>query len=288
MLSVILDDTRDPARNLALDEALARAAAYRSAVGHGPRTLVRRSPSGRPVAGRFASARPRPAHSALGGAVAGLPVLRVWQCSPSVMVGRFQDVARAADLAACARDGVEVVRRATGGGAVCFGPGTLAFTLVQRPGRRVPLEELVFAAVEGLGVPRGPLRAGRAVQAARLLTRTACLVHVAVQVGPGGACPAGDAAGDAAGRPTLADFGPAMTMDAVRAAVLGAVVDAFGAARTRRPDALESSVRDHLHAVRYGDLAWHLTGAPGDGASMSGSRAAGEGEHSASAARTDG
>ncbi|WP_242900592.1 lipoate--protein ligase family protein [Actinomadura terrae] len=277
MLSVILDDTRDPARNLALDEALARAAAYRSAVRHGPRTLVRRSPSGRPVAGRFVSGRSRPAaHSSFGGP----PVLRVWQCSPSVMVGRFQDVARAVDLAACARDGVEVVRRATGGGAVCFGPGTLAFTLVQRPGRRVPLEDLVCAAVEGLGVPGGPLRAGRVVQAARLLTRTACLAHVAVQVRPG-------PPGDAGGRLTLADLGPAVTVDAVRAAVLGAVVGAFGVARTRRPDALESSVRDHLHAVRYGDLAWHLTGAVRDGASAPRSPVADEDEHSASAARTD-
>ncbi|WP_370771100.1 lipoate--protein ligase family protein, partial [Actinomadura roseirufa] len=103
MLSVILDDTRDPARNLALDEALVRVAAP-----HRP------GPGGR-------LREPR------------APVLRVWQNAPSIVVGRFQDARADVDVAACARDGIAVVRRATGGGAVCFDSGTLAFTLVQLP-----------------------------------------------------------------------------------------------------------------------------------------------------------
>ncbi|QXJ24131.1 hypothetical protein AGRA3207_005392 [Actinomadura graeca] len=273
MLSVILDDTRDAARNLALDEALARAAALRArasrvparrvpdplrSVPHvpGPRTAVRRGEDP-PDAAEDRPARPQP------------PVLRVWQSSPSVVVGRFQDVARAVDLVACAGDGIDVVRRATGGGAVWFDSGTLAFSLVQRPGHRVSLDALVVAALEGLGVAGEALRDGRVVQGARLHTRGACLSHVAVQVRPaprhaGGRaahrCTASGGRAGGAARPALADLGPGMTVDAVRAAVLGAVMDEFGAVRTRRPDAVERAVRDHLHAVRYGDLAWHLTG----------------------------
>lgn len=54
-----------------------------------------------------------------------------------------------------------------------------------------------------------------------------------------------------------------MTLDAVRAAVLSVVVDEYGAACTRRPDAVERAVRDHLHTVRYGERAWHLAGSGG-------------------------
>ena len=265
MLSVILDDTRDPSRNLALDEALARAAALRTPTPRppgpripGPRTAVRRSLEP-PDAARDSPVRP------------ALPVLRVWQNSPSVVVGRFQDVAHALDLVACTRDGIDIVRRATGGGAVCFDSGTLAFSLVQqRRGHHVALEALVVAALEGLGVPSDALGDGRVVQAARLWTKDASLDHVAVQVRPTARASGGRAvhrrcttpgSRPAGGtRRTLADLGPGMTVDAVRAAVLGAVMDEFGAARTRHPDATERAVRDHLHAVRYGDLAWHLRG----------------------------
>jgi lipoate-protein ligase A len=47
-----------------------------------------------------------------------VPVLRVWQNPPCVVIGRAQQAAREADLAACAAAGVPVLRRASGGGAV--------------------------------------------------------------------------------------------------------------------------------------------------------------------------
>lgn len=267
MLSVMLDDTRDPARNLALDEALVRAAAFPRRPAHDPA----RPPLGpQSLLGCPAPRAARPG---------AFPVLRVWQCTPCVVVGRFQDVGTAVDLAACAHDGVEVVRRASGGEAVHLDAGTLAFTLVQRPeapgtgrcgadagrpagtrGRHRALDVLVATAIEGLGVPAAVLRDG-VVQVARLRTKSAHLVHVAVHVQtvrPDGRYLAGG--GGPARTPALTDLGAGMTPDAVRAAVLGTVVDEFGLARTRRPDAGERAVRDHLHAVRYGDLAWHLTG----------------------------
>ncbi|WP_067456710.1 lipoate--protein ligase family protein [Actinomadura macra] len=275
MLNVILDDTRDPARNLALDEALVRAAALRVRTSRvpAPRVPAPRGPASPPhiPAPRTAVRRGEDPLDAARGVAAhsAPPVLRVWQNSPSVVVGRFQNVARAVDLVACARDGIDVVRRATGGGAICFDSGTLAFSLVQRPGHRVALDALVISALEGLGMPGDALRDGRVVQAATLRTRDACLTHVAVQVrsalrvaGSRTAhrCTASGVRPAAGTRPALADLGAGMTVDAVRAAVLGAVMNEFGTARTRHPDAVERAVRDHLHAVRYGDLAWHLTG----------------------------
>lgn len=255
MLNVIVDDTRDPTRNLALDEAL----------------------------GRVADRRPTAS-----------PVLRVWQNAPSVLVGRFQNVAAAVDLAACARDDVRIVRRATGGEAVHTDHGTLCFTLVHRqdpcqarghsaraggrpvprpragyarapyprPGARPDLDVLVATAVEEFGLPAAALRDGSVVQAARLRTRGASLTHVAVHVaprspdGPGYITPAGASTA----RRTLADLGVDVTLDAVRAAVLSVIVDEYGIACTRCPDADERALRDDLHARRYGDAGWHLNG----------------------------
>ncbi|MBO2447363.1 hypothetical protein J4573_09725 [Actinomadura barringtoniae] len=256
MLSVVVDDTRDPAWNLALDEALAR--------------------GGEP-----------------------LPVLRIWQNAPSVVLGRFQDVSQAVDLTACARDGVRVVRRATGGGAVYTEAGTLNVTLVRstgsafpehrssgsafperrsagpasadpRSGARPDLDVLVATAVEGFGLPAAALRNG-IIQVARLRTRRVTLTHAAVHVTP--LCAYGPcyvAPGEAGGyvapdgaharQRTLAEAGVEVTLDAVRAAILCAVVEEYGIACTRRPSAAERGLRDHLYGVRYGDVTWHLTG----------------------------
>jgi len=82
----------DPVANLALEEALVRAAPERA-------------------------------------------LLRIWQNSTCVVVGRGQRVEREVDLAACRRDGVPVLRRSSGGGTVYHDLGNLNVTLVA-PGRR--------------------------------------------------------------------------------------------------------------------------------------------------------
>ncbi|MEU5882688.1 hypothetical protein [Spirillospora sp. NPDC047279] len=229
MLSVIVDEMRDPAWNLALDEALVRV--------------------GTP-----------------------LPMLRIWQNAPSVVVGRFQDVARCADLASCARDGVRVVRRASGGGAVFTDSGTLNVTLVRaapgrrcaepwrpRSGARPDLDVLVATAVEGFGLPAAALRDG-IMQVGRIRTARATLTHVAVHVTPLQGQTYIAPAGAPAAQRTLAEAGLEASMDAVRAAVLCGVVDEYGIAATRRPSERERAHRDHLYAVRYGDVTWHLAG----------------------------
>jgi lipoate-protein ligase A len=218
VLSVIVDDTRDPARNLALDEALARA----------------REPT---------------------------PLLRVWQNDPSVVIGRFQRPAEAVDLAACARDGIPVLRRATGGGAVFTDPGSLNVTLVcSSPGIGLTadaasaLDELMATAVAGLGLQAG-VRGG-VLRSASLRTGSRLLVHAALHI------TTVSAYGRAylASAETMADLGLPVNLDAVRAAVFAAVVDRYGTACTRRPSPAEMKWRDHLLATRYADISWHLLG----------------------------
>ncbi|MFC5748665.1 lipoate--protein ligase family protein [Actinomadura rugatobispora] len=240
VLSVIVDDTGDPAWNLALDEALARSGSL---------------------------ALP---DADADGATGPVALFRIWQNAPSVVVGRFQDVDRAVDVAGCAQDGVRVVRRASGGEAVYTGPGTLNFTLVQAvgpgpdSGSSVGLGALVAKAVERFGVSAAALWNGT-VQTARLRTRHAELVHAAVHVVPAGpgtrryiAC-----ARRAGPPPALGDLGADVPLDTVAAAVLNTVADEFGILRARRPNALERACRDYLFAARYSDVTWHLMGGAG-------------------------
>ncbi len=61
----------------------------------------------------------------------GGEVLRLWELhSYAVVVGSGGSVVIDVNLQACARDGVPVLRRASGGGTVLLGPGCLCFSLV--------------------------------------------------------------------------------------------------------------------------------------------------------------
>ncbi len=56
------------------------------------------------------------------------PAVRVWSCTePAAVVGVGQDAAVEVDLDHCRRAGVAVLRRASGGGAVVVGRGTLQY-----------------------------------------------------------------------------------------------------------------------------------------------------------------
>src|SRR4051794_35022284 len=58
-------------------------------------------------------------------------VLRVWEWPrPAVVLGSGCRLAEDVDEEACRRDGVPVLRRASGGGTVLLGPGSLCFGLV--------------------------------------------------------------------------------------------------------------------------------------------------------------
>lgn len=63
----------------------------------------------------------------------GGEVLRLWELpTPAVVVGAGGSVAIDVDAAACAADGVPVLRRASGGGTVVLGPGCLCVAVVLR------------------------------------------------------------------------------------------------------------------------------------------------------------
>ena len=61
---------------------------------------------------------------------AGKRVLFLWQNRPSVILGRFQNAAAEADLAAAEKQGVSVVRRLSGGGTVYHDLGNLNYSLI--------------------------------------------------------------------------------------------------------------------------------------------------------------
>lgn len=61
----------------------------------------------------------------------GGEVLRFWELSSLVVVlGAGGSVTHDVNVAACAADGVPILRRASGGGTVLLGPGCLCFSLV--------------------------------------------------------------------------------------------------------------------------------------------------------------
>jgi lipoate---protein ligase len=61
----------------------------------------------------------------------GDPVLRFWESDRHfVVLGRASRVADDVDLAACHKDGLPLLRRASGGGTVLQGPGCLSYALV--------------------------------------------------------------------------------------------------------------------------------------------------------------
>jgi lipoate---protein ligase len=81
----------------------------------------------------------------------GGEVLRLWQQPvPAVVVGAGGSIEAEVDRAACDADGVAVVRRTSGGGAVLIGPGCLCVSVVlsmDRPG----LDNLVGATAFVMG-----------------------------------------------------------------------------------------------------------------------------------------
>ncbi len=73
----------------------------------------------------------------------GAEVLRLWQWStPAVILGAGGRWAVEADVAACERDGVPILRRSSGGGAVLLGPGCLLYSLVLAYDRHPVLHDL--------------------------------------------------------------------------------------------------------------------------------------------------
>lgn len=237
MQVVVEDHPRDdPVANLALEEALVRAAP--------PRAL-----------------------------------LRIWQNRTCVVVGRGQRVTREVDLEACRRDGIPVLRRASGGGTVYQDLGNLNVTLVA-PGRRpellTELARLLGNVIRELGlVPTLGERgifvgsdkvSGLAMQVTAtgtlahgtlLVTTPARLVHAYLTPTPPDAGPLDSRRAVVA---PLCAHQPAVDIWTTTAAIQRAATGLDGSLRRRSLRTLERSWQARLRHERYDNPAWHLTG----------------------------
>ena len=215
------------------------------------------------------------------------PVLRVWQNSPCVVVGRGQRMEREVDLAACARDGVPVLRRASGGGAVYHDLGNLNVTVVvpgYRTGLAAHLVQLIAEVIRqyglepSIGVRGIHVGSTKVSGLASQVTRTGTLAHAtvlvttpAVRVGvylapaPAEPHPLDSRRGPVA---PLRAYRTDLGVPGVQASVLAAAARRFGRLRSRPPRETELSWRTRLLRERYCDPSWHLTGRPREGSWM--------------------
>ncbi|WP_284746531.1 lipoate--protein ligase family protein [Amycolatopsis sp. RTGN1] len=207
------------------------------------------------------------------------PVLWLWRNPVCVVVGRGQRIAREVRVEECARDGVPVLRRASGGGTVFHDPGNLNVTLVLPGPTDRPLETLgkvMSAAVDQLGlVPRIGDR-GLFIDDAKLCgfavfrTKTGLLAHSTLLVETSAAlvgryltsAPADPRPLDSHRSPvaSLAEHGLRPGFPSVEAAVRAAASQILGTLVPRPPSAAELTRQRALLHTRYRYPSWHADG----------------------------
>ena len=116
---------------------------------------------------------------------------------PSVSIGYFQSARQVADLEACHRDGVPVVRRISGGGAIFTDEHQLVYALTLKPPSPIKVEEglamacgAVVRALDRLGVEGARMSGvndvlvgeGKVSGSAQVVRRGVHLVHGTVLV----------------------------------------------------------------------------------------------------------
>ena len=210
-----------------------------------------------------------------------VPTLLVWRTRPAVVIGRFQRADWEVDAAACARHGVRVWRRFTGGGAVYLDPGTVCAAIALPashpaasaaiPQLYAPLLDGMVRACRALGADAGrderTVRIGdrKVTGIAAHRGRDVTLVHgtllVAADLDALRACLAGPRDGDLQGRPRPAASRPDHValvggdVDSATRAVVAALA-APGADASDLTPAERDSAAELLRA-RYLDQAWH-------------------------------
>ncbi|MCU1687588.1 MAG: Lipoate-protein ligase [Amycolatopsis sp.] len=207
------------------------------------------------------------------------PVVWLWRNPACVVVGRGQRIAREVREDACVRDGIPVLRRASGGGTVFHDPGNLNVSLILPGPAPRPLEaigELMSAAVAKLGLPPRLGERGLFIGQAKLCgfavfrTRTGLLAHSTLLIGTPAervgayltSAPADPKPLDSHRSPvaSLADHGVRAGVEEVSEAVLSAAAGLFGDLETRPPDSTEEDWRRKLLESRYRYPAWHTDG----------------------------
>ncbi|MBQ9390291.1 MAG: lipoate--protein ligase family protein [Synergistaceae bacterium] len=85
----------------------------------------------------------------------GVEVFMLWRNSPSVIVGRFQDIDAEVDTGFAERNGIPIVRRNSGGGAVYHDLGNVNYSFIQRDDRRLTLEHfarIIMRTLKAVGI----------------------------------------------------------------------------------------------------------------------------------------
>jgi lipoate-protein ligase A len=97
-------------------------------------------------------------HYARGARPPAEAVLRLYTYAPHcALVGRYQHLDAEVDRAACSRLGVQVGRRATGGGAIIMGPGQLGVAIATRAPAAASPRELLARYAQGILAGLGSL-----------------------------------------------------------------------------------------------------------------------------------
>ena len=207
------------------------------------------------------------------------PVVWLWRNPACVVVGRGQRIAREVRVDACVRDGIPMLRRASGGGTVFHDPGNLNVTLVLPGPADRPLEALgkvMSAAVEQLGlVPRIGDR-GLFVGETKLCgfavfrTKTGLLAHSTLLVETAServgayltSAPPDPRPLDSHRSPvaSLAEHGVRPGFPAIGAAVRAAASHILGTLVPRPPTAVELERQRVLLHTRYRYASWHADG----------------------------
>lgn len=85
----------------------------------------------------------------------GLDVFMLWRNSPSVIIGRFQDMESEVDMEFARAHRINVVRRNSGGGAVYHDLGNVNYSFILDDDRRLTLEHfsrIIMDILSGMGV----------------------------------------------------------------------------------------------------------------------------------------
>lgn len=212
-------------------------------------------------------------------AVPPAPVLRIWQNAACVVLGRGQRLLREVNVRACAAAGVEVVRRASGGGAVYHDLGNLNITVAVPgwvPGLGGDLSALVAGMLRRAGLTPTVTRRGVFVGPVKVsglasqLTAKATLTHATLLVTTPAdrvrallaPAPADSHPLDSRRSPVgpLCQLVRGMSVPAARSLVLAEAEERYGPLVPRPLSPAEQDWQERLLKQRYTSGTWHQSG----------------------------